>query len=103
VGRRFVLGNKVRIEWRVDGKKRTRTIGVNSPDSRREADETLRQILDDLRPAPDLKVNSSRPADDSVVDAVRDVGGALLDLADLVAGRIERTVARILAEAPEDN
>jgi hypothetical protein len=45
VGRRYVIDGKVKIEWLDDGKRRSRTIGENSPEVRQRADEALAQIL----------------------------------------------------------
>ena len=44
-GRRYVENGKVRIEWFEDDKRRSRTIGDNSADTRREADEELERLL----------------------------------------------------------
>ena len=44
-GTRWVAGGTVRIEWRAHGKRHTRTVGRDSPQMRRDADELLGRAL----------------------------------------------------------
>jgi hypothetical protein len=44
-GRRYVENGKVRIQWTEEGKRRSRTVGPNSAETRRRADAELEEIL----------------------------------------------------------
>ena len=48
VGRRYVEADRVRIEWTEQGKRRRRTIGPNTPKTRKQADAHLKDILSSL-------------------------------------------------------
>ena len=50
-GRRYVADGKVRIEWKIHGKRRSRTVGPNSPANRDQADEELERLLGEARGA----------------------------------------------------
>jgi len=82
VGRRYVIDGKVRIEWLDDGKRRSRTIGDNSPEVRQRADEALAQILQLSEPGlPALRVDflSSYPP---LEQALRRCAISILEVAD---------------------
>ncbi|UCD24715.1 MAG: hypothetical protein JSW51_02015 [Gemmatimonadota bacterium] len=83
-GRRYVLNGKVRIEWYdEEGKRRSRTIGDNTAEVRKHADEALEEILDVLEPKP-MSPNAPHPPD-SMEQALRALGVSVLDFADLLA------------------
>ncbi len=52
-GTRWVENGVVRIEWRANGKRHTRTVGRDSPHTRRDADETLDRALSQVRAMQD--------------------------------------------------
>jgi len=92
VGRRYVIGDKVRIEWTEGARRRSRTIGGNSSRTRREADQALEDILERLVSGSDQSASEGEGQEQPLREAARVTLLALLDLADLVAARVERTV-----------
>jgi hypothetical protein len=95
VGRRYVIGDKVRIEWTEGARRRSRTIGGNSLRTRREADQALEDILERLVSGSDQSASEEEEGQEQPLrEAARVTLLALLDLADLVAARVERTVGR---------
>jgi hypothetical protein len=84
-GRRYVLNGKVWIEWHEEGKRRSRTIGENTAEVRRHADEALQEILEVFEPAPVPARLFSLAPPESMEQALRGVALSLLDVADQVA------------------
>ena len=84
-GRRYVLNGKVKIEWTEEGKRRSRTIGENTPEVRRHADEALREILEVFEPAAVPARMYSLVPPESMDQALRAVALSVLDVADQVA------------------
>lgn len=58
-GRRYVENGRVRIEWREHGRRRRKTVGPDSADTRRRADAMLRDVLRRLS-APDSSIPPER-------------------------------------------
>ncbi len=84
VGRRYVVDGKVKIEWLDDGKRRSRTIGENSPEVRQRADEALAEILQLSEPGlPALRADAlaSYPP---LEQALRRCALSILDVADAI-------------------
>jgi hypothetical protein len=75
----------VKIEWHEEGKRRSRTIGENTAEVRRHADEALQEILEVFEPAPVPARLSSWAPPESMEQALRGVALSLLDVADQVA------------------
>ena len=92
-GRRFVSNGKVRIEWMEEGRRRSRTIGPDSSETRAEADAEVERILAALRAdaGPDAAESTSEEADEipSVLEALRLLALAILDAADDLIDRLE--------------
>ena len=99
-GRRFVSNGKVRIEWMEGDRRRSRTIGPDSPATRAEADAEVERILSDLRAhdGPDASASARPGRDDvsSVLAALRVLALAILDTAD-------RFIERLQAEFESDD
>ena len=100
-GRRYVENGKVRIEWREDGKRRSRTIGDNSADTRREADEELERILglsEAEREAYDDHDEECVVLDISwLIDGFRCHAEAIMDFADDLAESFEKGLVNVLS------
>ena len=100
-GRRYVENGKVRIEWREDGKRRSRTIGDNSADTRREADEELERILglsEPEREAYDDYDEECVVLDISwLIDGFRRHADAIMDFADDLAESFEKGLVNVLS------
>ncbi len=87
IGRRYVEAGRVRIEWTEHGKRRRRTIGPNTPKTRKQADARLEDILSSLESSdrdPDRSDEKVRPSI-SLPDPVRLGVLALMDTADSMA------------------
>ena len=85
IGRRYVLNDKVRIEWYEEGKRRSRTIGDNTAEVRQHADDALEEILEVLEPtAITTSVVAAYPPD-SMEQALRACAVSVLDVADVLA------------------
>jgi hypothetical protein len=84
-GRRYVSDGKVKIEWHEEGKRRSRTIGENSPEVRRRADEALQEILEVFEPAAVPARRSLAAPPDSMEQALRALAVSILDVADQMA------------------
>ena len=103
-GRRYVEAGRVRIEWTEQGKRRRRTIGPNTPKTRKQADARLRDILSSLESSgrdPDRSDEKVRP-NISLPDPVRRGMLALMDTADSL-GEWFAESARQLAGMLEPN
>ena len=85
VGRRYVLNDKVRIEWYEEGKRRSRTIGDNTAEVRQHADEALEEILEVLEPTAITTSAVAAYPPDSVEQALRACAVSVLDVADVLA------------------
>ncbi len=96
-GRRYVQNGKVRIEWTESGKRRSRTVGPNTPEMCAEADSTLEAMLADAPVETSAPPLNDEPAGPSEELSFRSLALALLDAADLVADGI-RNAARELLE-----
>lgn len=109
-GRRYVENGKVRIEWYEAGKRRSRTIGHNSAEARREADEELERLLGltETDAASDEELDEERLVHgvDRFIDDLRGHAEVLLDFADDLAESFEKGLVRILSvfarSAPAD-
>jgi hypothetical protein len=88
-GRRYVSDGKVRIEWYEEGKRRSRTIGENTPQVRRRADEALQEILEVFESAAATgRTALTVPPPETLDQAVRALAVSVLDVADQVAESI---------------
>ena len=100
-GRRYVENGKVRIEWYEDGKRRSRTMGDNSADARREADEELERLLgltDAEREADEEFDEECFVLDISwLVEEFRSRADALMDVADDLAESFEKGLVSVLS------
>ena len=100
-GRRYVENGKVRIEWFEDDKRRSRTIGDNSADARREADEELERLLG-LTEA-DLDAEEECDEECFVVDiswlieGFRSNAEKIMDLADDLAESFEKGLVNVMS------
>ena len=99
VGRRYVSGGRVRIEWTDNGRRRQRTIGPNTVANRQRADETLHDTLRLLRDAaeqsqPGFAGVEHAALPQTLEDALRALALAVLDLADVMVERVERALER---------
>jgi hypothetical protein len=100
-GRRYVENGKVRIEWFEDDKRRSRTIGDNSADTRREADEELERLLG-LTEA-DLDAEAECDEECFVVDiswlveGFRSNAEKIMDLADDLAESFEKGLVNVMS------
>lgn len=100
-GRRYVENGKVRIEWFEDDKRRSRTVGDNSADARREADEELERLLG-LTEA-DLDAEEECDEECFVVDISWLVEGfranaeKIMDLADDLAETFEKGLVNVMS------
>lgn len=87
IGRRYVEADRVRIEWTDQGKRRRRTIGPNTPKTRKQADARLEDILSSLESSgrdSDPSDQKVRPSI-SLPNPVRLGALALMDTADSMA------------------
>lgn len=95
-GRRFVTNGKVRIEWMEAGRRRSRTIGPDSPEARAEADAEVERILAALQAdaGPEAAESAREEADEipSVLEALRLLALAILDAADDLIERLENVL-----------
>ena len=83
-GRRYVENGKVRIQWAEHGKRRTRTVGPNTAETRRRADAELEEILG-LMPTDTKQTEDAAP---SIPEALRQLVLAILDAADKLIDRL---------------
>ena len=83
-GRRYVENGKVRIQWTEAGKRRSRTVGPNSAETRRRADAELEEILG-LMPS-DTKQDEGSTL--SIQEALRQLALAILEAADRLIDRL---------------
>jgi hypothetical protein len=93
-GRRFVTNGKVRIEWMEAGRRRSRTIGPDSPDVRAAADAEVERILRELQAdtGPDTSESTHEASHEvpSALEALRLLVLAVLDVADDLIERLQR-------------
>ena len=93
-GRRYVENGKVRIQWTEQGKRRSRTVGPNSAETRRRADAELEEILG-LMPSDTKQAAGSTP---SIQEALRQLALAILEAADRLIDRLREAMH---ADEPE--
>lgn len=100
-GRRYVENGKVRIEWFEDDKRRSRTIGDNSADARREADEELERLLG----LTEADLDAEEECDEEcfvvdiswLVEGFRSNAGKIMDLADDLAESFEKGLVNVMS------
>jgi hypothetical protein len=93
-GRRYVENGRVRIEWREHGRRRRKTIGPDSADTRRRADAVLQDTLRGLSetdPAEPRGRRSDATANTPSA-ALRALVIATLDTADAIADWIATAI-----------
>lgn len=104
-GRRYVENGKIRIQWTEQGKRRSRTVGPNSAETRRRADAELEEILG-LMPSDTKQAEGSTP---SIQEALRQLALAILEAADRLIDRLreamhaDETEAKPADDAAEDD
>ena len=84
VGRRYVENGKVRVEWKESGKRRRRTIGSNTAETRRRADAILKEILasmQDHEERHEQEPQGQEPSDQETTPSQRPLGETLRDYA----------------------
>ncbi len=96
-GRRYVENGKVRIQWTEQGKRRTRTVGPNTADTRSRADAELEEILG-LMPTDTKQTEGDTP---SVPEALRQLVLAILEAADKLIERLRGAMHSEESEAGE--
>jgi hypothetical protein len=89
LGRRFVEGGRVRIQWTEQGKRRSRTIGPNSAENRRRADAELEEILRGMPKSPEDTQKSAADVRAQVQEALRGAAVSLMEAADRLVDWIE--------------
>ncbi len=100
-GRRYVENGKVRIEWFEDDKRRSRTIGDNSADARREADEELERLLG----LTDADLDAEEECDEEcfvvdiswLVEGFRSNAEKIMNLADDLAESFEKGLVNVMS------
>ena len=100
-GRRYVENGKVRIEWFEDDKRRSRTIGDNSADTRREADEELERLLG----LTEADLDAEEKCDEEcfvvdiswLVEGFRSNAEKIMDLADDLAESFEKGLVNVMS------
>jgi hypothetical protein len=100
-GRRYVENGKVRIEWFEDDKRRSRTIGDNSADTRREADEELERLLG----LTEADLDAEEECDEEcfvvdiswLVEGFRSNAEKIMDLADDLAESFEKGLVNVMS------
>ena len=100
-GRRYVENGKVRIEWFEDDKRRSRTIGDNSADARREADEELERLLG----LTEADLDAEEECDEEcfvvdiswLVEGFRSNAEKIMDLADDLAESFEKGLVNVMS------
>lgn len=97
-GRRYVENGKVRIEWTEDGKRRSRTVGPNSTETRSRADAELEEILG-LMPSDTKQDEGGTP---SIPEAFRQLILAILEAADHLIDRLRGAMEAEKAEPAND-
>jgi hypothetical protein len=96
VGRRYVIDGKVRIEWLDDGKRRSRTIGENSPEVRQRADEALAEILQLSEPGLPALRGDNLASYAPVERALRRCALSILDVADALVDSVAEAAPGLL-------
>ena len=100
-GRRYVENGKVRIEWFEDDKRRSRTIGDNSADARREADEELERLLG----LTEADLDAEEECDEEcfvvdiswLVEGFRSNAEKIMNLADDLAESFEKGLVNVMS------
>ncbi len=100
-GRRYVENGKVRIEWFEDDKRRSRTIGDNSADTRREADEELERLLG----LTEADLGAEEECDEEcfvidiswLIEGFRANAEKIMDLADDLAESFEKGLVNVMS------
>jgi hypothetical protein len=110
-GRRYVIDDKVRIEWYEDGKRRSRTIGPNGADTRRAADEKLQEILQgheppepgqpEQEPAGEEAPRTERETAEAIQDTLLGLASNVLDAADWLADGLRNAATELMKRAGE--
>jgi hypothetical protein len=102
IGRRYVVNGRVRIEWMEDGKRRSRTIGVNSPDMLEQADAELERILG-MAHEETVEADAPRASDETpLVESIRTLALSAMDLADSVAVPISEYFSKLRESDPDE-
>jgi hypothetical protein len=86
----------MRIQWTEEGKRRSRTVGPNSAETRRRADAELEEILG-LMPSDTKQDEGATP---SIQEALRQLALAILEAADRL---IERLRGAMQSDEDEPN
>jgi len=98
VGRRYVENGKVRIEWRENGRRRRRTVGMNSAATRRQADADLEEILARMQNSGEHHEQEGPTGHENLRPLSRTLRGytvAALDVADRVADWVRASIGRM--------
>ncbi len=113
VGRRYVINGRVRIEWTEDGKRRSRTVGANTPANRKKADKLLREVMSPMIDEQTEKTeDTSEKSDESaastemnfeIPQSLRDAAVRIMDAADDVADWIEDGISKIWSRSTSDD
>jgi len=98
VGRRYVENGKVRIEWSEHGRRRRRTVGKNSAETRQQADANLEEILARMQNNEEQHEHEGQQgqADPRPLSrTLRDYAVAALDVADRMADWVRESIGRM--------
>ncbi len=111
LGRRYVIDDKVRIEWTEAGKRRSRSVGANTPANRKKADKLLEEILSPMtdeqtEKAEDTGGRSEESAASTdqtfeIPQSLRDAAVRIMDAADDVADWIEDGISKIWSRSTD--
>ncbi len=94
VGRRFVENGKVRIEWREYGRRRRRTVGKNSAETRQQADADLEEILARMQNNEEHHEQQDQEDQRPLGRTLRDYAVAALEVADRLADWVRESIGR---------
>jgi hypothetical protein len=113
VGRRYVRDGKVRIEWSDGGKRRSKTVGPNSPTNRAKGDELLQEILTTMTDehtdtAEDTTEEREESSESTGVQfefpqSIRDAALRIMDAADDVADWLEDGISKVWSRSTGDD
>ncbi len=111
LGRRYVINDKVRIEWTEAGQRRSRTVGTNTPANRKKADKLLEEILSPMTDEQTEKTeDTSGQTEESaastemnfeIPQSLRDAAVRIMDAADDVADWIEDGISKIWSRSTD--
>ncbi len=90
-GRRYVVNGTVRIEWTEHGKRRSRTIGANTAETRRRADAELAALLRGISHAGGEHPMGEEQHTASFGDWLRRAAASAMDAADRLVEWMEET------------